>query len=144
MFKKQKSRKAQVWIGVQPKGKSPLVLLFRVIERRGGGWHPVTGGVEDDEDFDEGAKRELLEETGIQAHHGEWIDLEYSFQFQGRFGPAEERAYALILKHAVDPVLDPKEHLEFQWVSIKEARRRLEHDSQRSALDSFSCYFKKA
>jgi 8-oxo-dGTP pyrophosphatase MutT (NUDIX family) len=138
-----RSRKAQVWIGFQAKGSAPEVLLFRVIDRRGGGWHPVTGGVDDHEKFADGAKRELEEETGMNVHSGEWIDLDYEVHFDGRWGPVEERAYALILREAkIDPVLDPKEHLEFQWVPLKEARARLEFDSQRNALDQFSCYFK--
>ncbi len=134
------SKKAQVWIGVA--GAEPRVLLFRVLDRRGGGWHPVTGGVEKGEDFEAGARRELLEETGIPDQAGRWIDLEYSFRFEGRFGPAEERAFGLVLPSPLSPKIDPREHTAFEWVSIRDARIRLGFDSQRDALDRFSCYLR--
>ncbi len=137
----KKTRKAQVWIGFQKKGFPTEILLFKLHKGRGGGWHPVTGGVEDDETFLEGAKREVLEETGIKPSQGEWIDLEFSYFFEGRWGHAEEHVFGYILhKKREDPVLDPKEHVIFEWVSVEEAARRLEHDPQRDALKRFSCY----
>jgi 8-oxo-dGTP pyrophosphatase MutT (NUDIX family) len=118
------------------------VLLFRVLDRRGGGWHPVTGGVDPDEEFEAGARRELLEETGFSWEAGRWIDLEYSFKFEGRFGPAVERAYGLVLAVCEEPRLDPHEHTAAEWVSPEEAVRRLGFDSQRDALECFSCYLR--
>ena len=136
-------RKAQVWIGFQKEGEKPAILLFKVIDTRGGGWHPVTGGVEDDESFLEGAKREVLEETGIKASKGEWLDLEFSYHFEGKWGHAEEHVFGFILhKKRVDPEIDESEHVIFEWVSIPEARRRIGHDLQRDALEKFSCYLK--
>ena len=141
----KKFRKAQVWIAHQAHGKPPEVLLFRVTDIRGGGWHPVTGGVDKDESFLEGAKREVLEETGIEKDDGKWIDLKYSYHFTGRYGDAEEHAFALILKSArLNPKLDPKEHLEFKWVPIDKASKELNFEPQRNALEKVSCYFKKA
>ncbi len=118
------------------------VLLFQVLERRGGGWHPVTGGVEPGESFEEGAQRELLEETGFSAARGRWLDLGYAFQFAGRWGPAEERAFGLILRDSEAPVLDPNEHTAFEWVDLEEASGRLGFASQRDALKHFSCYLR--
>lgn len=118
------------------------MLLFRVLDRRGGGWHPITGGVEKDETFEAGAMRELLEETGFRSEDGRWVDLEYSFRFEGRFGPAEEAAYGLVLTESRSPTIDSSEHLAFEWVSIEEAVQRLAFDSQRDALKRFSCYLR--
>ena len=68
--------------------KAPArVLVFKVLERRGGGWHPVTGGVDGSEEFSEGAKRELQEETGFDPEFGTFVDLEFSYSF----GDALER-----------------------------------------------------
>lgn len=133
----KRSKKAQVWIGCAATNR---VLLFHVIEKRGGGWHPVTGGVESGEDFFEGAKRELREETGFNPEHGEWIDLNYSFRYESRFGPAEEKAFGFLLKAEADPQIDSHEHLDFEWVRVDQARLSLSFDSQRGALDLFSCY----
>jgi len=114
--------------------------MFRVIGRRGGGWHPVTGGVEKDETFLEGARREVQEETGFAPDSGRWIDLEFGYSFEGRFGPAEERAFGLILPRELEPALDPGEHTAFEWVGLEEASQRLGFESQRDALKRFSCY----
>ncbi len=139
----KRSKKAQVWIGHQAEGHEPEVLLFRVIDVRGGGWHPVTGGVEKGETFFEGAKREVLEETGIPEKSGKWIDLEYIHEFTGRFGDVEEHVFGFILKSAKqEPVLDPREHLEFKWVPLKDALTQVRFEPQRHALKKFSCYFK--
>jgi len=140
-----RSRKAQVWIGVPEKSaskKPARVLLFRVIPKRGGGWHPVTGGVDPGESFMAGAQREVHEETGMDPSEGQWIDLEFSYVFDGRFGRAEEHAFGFILKGEIEPELDSSEHSEFEWVSAEEALQRVGFDSQRDALQRFLCYLR--
>ncbi len=140
-----RSKKAQIWIARVNEAGLTQVLLFKVLERRGGGWHPVTGGVEKGESFLEGAKREVEEETGFSPDRGEWFDLEFSYRFVGRFGEAEEHAFGFFLKsHKKNPVIDPSEHTEFEWVSLEEALHRVQFESQRDALNRFSCYFKKS
>ena len=120
----------------------PRVLVFQVLERRGGGWHPVTGGVEGSEEFLEGAKRELQEETGFDPDQGTFIDLEYSYKFEGRFGKAHEHAFGFILAEECAPVIDPSEHLAFEWVSEEEALKRLQFEPQKDALKRFLCYLR--
>ena len=135
-----RSKKAQVWIA-RKKGVGVEVLLFRVREERGGGWHPVTGGVESGESFLEGAKRELAEETGFDPESGDWFDLDLELKFESRFGPAKERAFGFCLAApAADPVLDPGEHLEFRWESVERASVLVTYEFQRDALRRFSCY----
>ena len=136
-----RSKKAQVWIGIREKEGAPArVLLFKVIEKRGGGWHPVTGGVDPDESFLDGAKREVLEETGLALNSGEWVNLDFSYQFEGRFGRAEEHAFGFILSQEVKPKLDSHEHTASEWVSVEEATKRVGFQAQRDALHLFSCY----
>ena len=135
-----RSRKAQVWIA-RRKASGVEVLLFRVREDRGGGWHPVTGGVDSEESFIEGAKRELAEETGFDPDLGVWFDLEIELKFESRFGPAKERAFGFCLAGpGADPVLDPKEHVESRWESIDRALDLVAYEFQRDALRRFSCY----
>lgn len=137
-------RKVQVWIATCTDPFEPQVLLFKLIEARGGGWHPVTGGVEKGESFLVAAKRETEEETQIQPDAGTWIDLEYSHFFDGRWGKAEEHAFGLILNDSPLTIhLDPSEMTEFKWVTLEEAKKEVGFDPQRHALEKFSCYLKK-
>ena len=139
-----RSKKAQVWIARRCRAGFE-VLLFRVREERGGGWHPVTGGVDPGESFLEGAKRELSEETGFDPDLGTWQDLEVELEFESRFGKVKERAFGFLLSIPdVEPVLDPNEHVEFRWESIDRATRMISYEFQRDALRRFSCYLVKS
>ena len=134
-------QKVQVWIAAKVSPQKPIeLLLFKVIEKRGGGWHPVTGSVEkEDATLFDAAKRETLEETGIES--GRRIDLDYSFEFTGRWGKASEHAFGLILPKKIDKIkLDPHEHLSCKWVSYDEAIQQIQFQNQKRALEKFSCY----
>jgi 8-oxo-dGTP pyrophosphatase MutT (NUDIX family) len=132
----KRSRKAQVWIAHVSEKRSVRVLMFKVTDVRGGGWHPVTGGVDEGEDFFKGAKRELEEETGFDAKKdGKWVDLKHTYHFESRFGAVEERSYLFILGgKKLDPKLDPHEHVVCEWVDLNEAELRVRFDGQRNAL----------
>lgn len=139
-------KKVQVWV-VNRTPRGDRFLILKVIPKRGGGWHPITGSVEDDEvrkqDWLAAAKRETEEETGVDPGLGEWIDLEMSFEFEGRFGHAQEFVFGFVLHDFKDKVvLDPKEHEDLEWVDQDEALRRLGFDSQQRALKAFLCYLR--
>jgi 8-oxo-dGTP pyrophosphatase MutT (NUDIX family) len=130
------SQKVQVWIVFNPTREA---LLFEVIPKRGGGWHPVTGSVEPHEvatqDFLDAAKRETLEETGIDPQAGQWIDLQYTFEFEGRWGRAQEHAFLFWIEGTKPTLqLDPSEHLGCKWVPLDEVEKQLSFDSQRRAF----------
>ena len=117
--------------------------MFKVVDVRGGGWHPVTGGVDEGESFLEGAKREVEEETGFSRKDGKWVDLNHSYHFESRYGGAEEQSFLFILDgKRQDPKLDPKEHLIFEWVEIHEAEQRVRFDGQQNALKLVSAILK--
>ena len=133
------NRKAQVWIVHENR-----VLLFKVIPRRGGGWHPVTGSVEKDEELLEGAKRETTEETGLNVKAGRWLSLDYCFEYDGRWGKAQEHAFAFVLTEApVQIQLDPKEHQACKWVELEKAITELGFESQKKALEKLKCILSK-
>jgi 8-oxo-dGTP pyrophosphatase MutT (NUDIX family) len=132
-----KTRKALVVIYWKPSAASSekKVLLFRVTEARGGFWQPVTGKVEDGESFAAGALREAEEETGLRfERQPQYLGLEY--EFAGRWGPAVERAFFLPIYSAElpRPTLDPKEHVELEWVTPEEALRRVKFPKNREAI----------
>ena len=141
-------QKVQVWI-VNRTSTGDRVLLLKVIPKRGGGWHPITGSVEPEEvslpnGYAIAARRETEEETGIKSSLGQWVDLNLEFEFDGRWGRAKEHAFAFILsEYKGKIVLDPSEHLEMKWVPIGSAAGELGFESQRSALEAVSCYLLK-
>lgn len=137
-------KKVQVWIASGADPEKHKVLLFKLIAARGGGWHPVTGGVEEDEALLVAAKRETEEETQIAPDAGIWVDLEYSHAFDGRWGKAEEHVFGLVLNDAPVTIhLDPSEMTEFKWVTFEEAKKEVGFEPQRHALEKFSWYLKQ-
>ena len=115
-------KKVQVWIALGLPEERKKILLFKVIPERGQGWHPVTGSVEGRESLLSAAKRETAEETGLRVNlkKCKWYDLNYSFEFEGRWGKCAENGFGLwicqsnaLLKKEEYPTitLDPREHL---------------------------------
>ena len=112
------------------------VLLLKVKPERGGGWHPVTGHVDLNEGFEQAALREAQEETGFSfTEKPRYLGLEH--EFDGRFGPSVERAFALAIPGTgtpPNPKLDPKEHTEFQWFTPAEAMQLVTFPVSREAI----------
>jgi 8-oxo-dGTP pyrophosphatase MutT (NUDIX family) len=129
-------RKVQVWIHTPRDIGEARFLILRTQPKRGAFWQPVTGGVEPDESFIDGAAREAWEETGFR---GRLRPLGYEFEFDGRWGHAHEQCFALAV--AADaagqpptPKLDPKEHDAAEWVTADEALARVKFETNREAL----------
>lgn len=92
-------------------GGTPKVLLLKTNKSRGNFWQNITGSANPDESPISAAKRELLEETGLNPN--ELIDLGYFFDYE-QFH--EDVFAAIFLKSPGKVVLDPKEHDDFKWV----------------------------
>ncbi len=132
-------RKVQVWVV-----REDEVLLLKVIPERGSAWHPITANVGEDEKLLDCAKRETLEETGLSPKEGEWLPLDFSFEYHGRWGRAVETVYAFILKKKkIDIELDSSEHTDFKWVKIKKAEQELDFKPQKEALEKLKCILSK-
>jgi lipoyl(octanoyl) transferase len=123
-------------VPVAPDGK---VLLLRRVEARGGFWQPVTGRIEQGESPAEAARRELREETGVDAPveplgyvHGFGIDPRLAHEPSPSVRTAEETAFmarlpagAAVLSH---------EHEEQAWLGADEALARLPYSGLRRAV----------
>jgi 8-oxo-dGTP pyrophosphatase MutT (NUDIX family) len=135
MAKKQKACVVIVWKR-EPTATERRVLLLKMLESRGGHWQPVTGGVDAGESFSDAALREAQEETGFHFERlPQFLGLEY--EFDGRWGPAVERAFLLPLiggEEPPTPKLDPKEHDEYRWVSPEEALSLIPFENNRLAV----------
>jgi len=120
-----------------------VLLLERALRR--GYWQSVTGSVDyEDEPLEEAARREVAEETGIDARIGrlERWNVVYTFeiylQWRHRFAPGTvhnaEHVFALELAQRAAVRLAPAEHLAFAWLPWREAAAKCFSWSNRDAI----------
>ena len=136
------NRKVQVWIHTLGADGRPRVLLLKTNPARGSFWQPVTGGLEAGETLEIAALREATEETGLNFS-GPPIPLGYEFTFPSRWAPndvVEETAFTLQILSVAAVTLDPREHVEFQWLEPKQALSLLKFESNREALNRLAGY----
>ena len=116
--------KVQVVIFAAPE----QVLLLQTTTLRGAFWQNVTGSVESGEDYAPAAARELAEETSfttpVRSAH-------YSFQFEHASyqDPTQqeictEQVFYTLLPAPQSPRLDPLEHQNFCWKSLRDISRQ--------------------
>ncbi len=107
------------------------------IQRRDtGGWQPPGGVLELAETFEEGVRREVLEETGIDCrpdsalHSGlkDWgLQNIYEIypRWQHRYAPGvtrnTEHVFGLCVPHGTPATLNPREHTGYRWLPWREA-----------------------
>lgn len=114
-----------------------------------GFWQSVTGSQEDGESFAETAARELLEETGFNAHdHGGVVDLSYENVYciyphwRHRYPPQtthnQERCFAVCLAEKRAPSLAAREHVAFEWMPITAAIQRVTSWSNAASFGSLA------
>lgn len=96
-----------------------------------GFWQSVTGGLEADESAEDCARRELLEETGIDAqpvNSGLVNHFEIWPQWRRRYDPQHgtntEYVFSLCLPEKVTPLLNPQEHVSYAWLDAAQAIAR--------------------
>lgn len=109
-----------------------------------GYWQSVTGSQEGDEALAQTARREVAEETGIDAHHHELIDWHLTNRFEifaewrHRYPPGTlhnlEHVFSLMIPEAVSVRVAPDEHLGFVWLPWREAAARCFSWSNRDAI----------
>ena len=95
-------------------------------------WQSVTGSKEsEDEPLAQTARREVMEETGIEGHAGQLTDwhLENVYEiyprWRSRYAPGvtrnAEHLFGLLVSDRVTPTLDPREHTDWRWLPYREA-----------------------
>ena len=107
------------------------VLLLERADRPGF-WQSVTGSCDPDEsDLAQTARREVLEETGLNADEFELRDWQKQNQYEiyphwrARYAPGvtqnTEHVFGLCLPAPRPVVLAPREHLRYQWLPWRDA-----------------------
>ncbi|MFQ6061465.1 MAG: NUDIX pyrophosphatase [Thermoplasmata archaeon] len=118
-------------------------MLLRRISSRGGFWQGVTGGVEEGENLEEAARRELFEEAGLLPIALERIDYSYSFPVEDKwrhiyeYGDDVEEIVAYVFLAYMDdkePTIDTREHERWKWCQFAEALKLLTWSGDIEAL----------
>lgn len=133
-----KTKKAQVvLVAVDSSRQSFEALLLQTNDRRGAFWQNVTGKIEDNETFEEGALREAIEETQLKVENiVDIIDLGINLEFTDqRKRKVHEKCFLIILESKWDVKIDSSEHKDFKWVALdKITPGILEYKSNEEAL----------
>ena len=109
-----------------------------------GFWQSVTGSREGSETLIDTARREVLEETGIDTAGGQLVDWQMANTFEiftewrHRYAPGIthniEHVFSLQLTDRPDIVTAPDEHRDWQWLPWREAAERCFSWSNRDAI----------
>lgn len=108
-------------------------LQVLMLERadRPGFWQSVTGSQNDGETLWQTAVREVEEETGLEpaqqalADWGKQNQYEIFRRWRNRYAPGvthnTEHVFGLLVPEPVPVVLEPREHLRYEWLPWREA-----------------------
>ena len=116
-----------------------------LIERadKPGAWQSVTGSLDaEDEVLEDTARREVLEETGIQGGHLQNWQQENLYEiypvWRHRYAPGvtqnREHVFGLLVQGRVGVTLSPREHLAHAWLPWAEAADRCFSPSNAQAI----------
>jgi len=129
-----------------------VLLLERA--RHPGFWQSVTGSQEGDEPLPETARREVREETGIEAGAGEFIDWQMTNRYEifaewrHRYAPGvthnTEHVFSLCVPDRTCVKLAPDEHLNYRWLDWRDAAAACFSWSNRDAILSLPQHFPPA
>jgi dATP pyrophosphohydrolase len=111
--------------------------------RPAGFWQSVTGSLEWGELPDPGARREVIEETGIAG--GVLTNLEWTqtYEISPAFGRVYapgvthnlEHAFALQLSERVPVALCPTEHVQYRWLATADALALVSSHTNRAVIE---------
>ena len=114
----RKTRKAQVVIaGYDAKSQSLAFLLMQTNVSRGSFWQNVTGKIDPGETYEEGALREVIEETKLDpAWIVNFVDLHLSHNFiDEKKRNVHEKSYLCLVDRTFPVTIDPHEHQGYRW-----------------------------
>jgi len=125
-------------LGIVINREKKFLLLYRALHWRG--WEFPKGGINKNETEEQALKRELKEETGLDPTILNKLPYKIKYVYprdfikktKTKYNGAKQSVYIAIANGSVKL---SKEHNRYRWVSYKEARNLLKHETQKKALD---------
>ncbi len=117
-------------------------LVMHRIPDKGNFWQPVTGGVEYGEEPYDAARREMIEETGIEPLEFHSLGYSFTYPIAGWWKKIHdwdadtmtEHVFYAIVDGDAEPKLSPDEHDCYQWLTLDDAVAILHWDDNRDSL----------
>lgn len=89
-------------------------------------WYVVTGGVKEDESFDDAVIREVEEETKLKILKVKTTDISFNYEWPKNSGIFKyEKMFLVKVKHA-DPKITAWEHLDWKWLDKKDFLEKID------------------
>ena len=118
-------------------GEQDRILLIR--HRNGGHWAFPKGHVEKDETEEQTARREILEETGLQD-----ITLDTNFRYVNTFSPKpgvmKDVVYFAARTASSDVTVQQEEVLDYAWDTPEDALERVTYANDRLLVEAYLAY----
>lgn len=99
-----------------------------------GGWFVVTGGVEENESYEDAVVREIFEETGLSIE--EIIPLNWGSIYEWNYNKiknvCEEHNFLSFVKSG--KIILNEEHLGYEWLDLDEFIERIKWDDDKELL----------
>ena len=95
-----------------------------------GGWFVVTGGVEENESYENAVAREILEETGLEAE--EIISLNWGSVYEWGDELCKEQNFIAFVKPG--KVILNEEHSRYDWLEIDDFVESIKWDDNKRLL----------
>jgi len=111
------------------------ILVLKRNPQKGGFWQTISGGIGPSEFLSQGALRELQEETGIHGNRERLHPVHFQFSFMGEEGYELNEYIFTYQIQDTDAIRFSHEHEEYDFLSVSEAKERVNYESNKTILD---------